>query len=132
MVTARTIAHKTQTKGLCKYIMIDAKEPEEKAMMAMMILACTIVLVLILKANFITKASGKRKKGRRELEGECWRKRLREGKEPLAKNNGIITATEYPWFLVKGKNLLVREVSVRLLLLALLEDQEQTNKALGI
>jgi hypothetical protein len=29
-------------------------------------------------------------------------------------------ATESPWFLVKGKNLLVREVSFRLLLLALL------------
>ncbi len=29
-------------------------------------------------------------------------------------------ATESPWFLVKGENLLVREVSFRLLLLALL------------
>jgi hypothetical protein len=29
-------------------------------------------------------------------------------------------ATESPWFLVKGKNLLVREVSFRLFLLALL------------
>jgi hypothetical protein len=42
-------------------------------------------------------------------------------------NNNIITATELPWFLVKGENLLVREVRVRLLLLALLEDQGQTN-----
>ncbi len=32
-----------------------------------------------------------------------------------------------PWFLVKGKKLSGEEVSVRLLLLALLEDQGQTN-----
>jgi hypothetical protein len=37
-------------------------------------------------------------------------------------------AMEWPWFLVKGENLLVREVSVRLPLLALLEDQGQTNR----
>jgi hypothetical protein len=46
----------------------------------------------------------------------------------MTNNNGVMTATELPWFLVKGGNLLVREVSVRLLLLALLEDQGQPNK----
>jgi hypothetical protein len=35
-------------------------------------------------------------------------------------NDGVITATESPWFLVRGKNLLVREVSFRLLQLTLL------------
>ncbi len=34
-----------------------------------------------------------------------------------------------PWILVKGENLLVREVSASLLLLALLMDQGQTNKS---
>jgi hypothetical protein len=38
-------------------------------------------------------------------------------------------ATESPWILVKSKNLLVREVSFSLLLLALLEDQGQTNNS---
>ncbi len=55
-------------------------------------------------------------------------KRSRERKETRDNNNGIITAAESPWFLVKGKNILVREVSIRLLLLALLEDQGQTNR----
>jgi hypothetical protein len=36
---------------------------------------------LISKVNFITEGSGEREKGRRGLEGECWRKRLRERKE---------------------------------------------------
>jgi hypothetical protein len=36
-------------------------------------------------------------------------------------------ATAPPWFLVKGKKPSGEEVSVRLLLLALLEDQGQTN-----
>jgi hypothetical protein len=45
----------------------------------------------------------------------------------MANNNGVMMGMESPWFLVKGKNLLVREVSARLLLLALLEDQGQTN-----
>ncbi len=58
-----------------------AKEPEEKAMTVMMILACTAGSVLILKANFITEASGEREKGRIGLEGECWRKCSRERKE---------------------------------------------------
>jgi hypothetical protein len=45
-----------------------------------------------------------------------------ERKKTRDNDDGINSATESPWFLVKGKNLLVREVSVRLLLLALLED----------
>jgi hypothetical protein len=45
----------------------------------------------------------------------------------MANNDGAMTATESPRFLVKGKNLLVREVNISLLLLALLEDQGQTN-----
>jgi hypothetical protein len=36
-------------------------------------------------------------------------------------------ATAPPWFLVKGKKSSGEEVSIRLLLLALLEDQGQTN-----
>ncbi len=57
---------------------------------------------------------------------------LRERKETRDNNNNIIMATVSPWFLVKGKNLLVREVSIRLLLLALLEDQGQTNRVLRL
>jgi hypothetical protein len=55
-------------------------------------------------------------------------KHSRDRKEIRDDNNGVNTPTESPWLLVKGKNLLVREVSVRLLLLTLLEDQGQTNK----
>ncbi len=51
----------------------------------------------------------------------------RERKEARDNNDGVMTATESIWFLLKGKNLLVREVCVRLLLHALLEDQGQTN-----
>ncbi len=47
-------------------------------------------------------------------------KRLLERKEPLDNHNGIMKATESPWFLVRASNLMVREVSIRLLLLALL------------
>jgi hypothetical protein len=46
----------------------------------------------------------------------------------MANNDGVMTAAESPWFLAKGENLPVREVSVRFLLLALLEDQGQTNR----
>jgi hypothetical protein len=53
------------------------------------------------------------------LEGECWR-RSRERKEPGTMPTTREKAMESPWFLVKGENLLVREVSFRLLLLALL------------
>ncbi len=35
----RAIAQQTQTKELCKYITIEAKEPEEKATTATMMLA---------------------------------------------------------------------------------------------
>ena len=34
-------------------------------------------------------------------------------KETRDNNSGVITATESPWFLVRGKHLLVREVSFR-------------------
>ncbi len=43
-----------------------------------------------------------------------------ERKETRDNNDGVIVATESPWFLVRGENLLVREVSFRLLQLALL------------
>ncbi len=46
-----------------------------------MMIACTTGSVLISKANFITKASDEREKGRRGLEGECWKKHSRERKE---------------------------------------------------
>jgi hypothetical protein len=59
-------------------------------------------------------------KKKKELEGECWR-RSRERKEPGTMPTTREKATESPWFLVKGENLLVREVSFRLLLLALLK-----------
>jgi hypothetical protein len=57
---------------------------------------------------------------RKGLKRECWR-RSRERKEPWIMPTTKQKATESPWFLVKGKNLLVREVSFSLLLLALLE-----------
>ncbi len=49
---------------------------------------------------------------------------MHERKEPVTIPMAREKATESPWVLVKGKNLLmVREVSFSLLLLALLEDQ---------
>ena len=61
-------------------------------------------------------------KGERKdmLKGECWINARVERKETRDNNGGVITATESPWFLVKGKNLLVREVNFSLLQLALL------------
>ena len=58
----------------------------------------------------MSKGGNKRKD---RLEGECWMKRSRERKETRDNNDGVRTATESPWFLVKGKNLMVREVSFR-------------------
>jgi hypothetical protein len=57
-MTAKTTAQKALTKGLCEQITIDARELEEKAMMAAMMVAWVTGLVLILKANFITEVSG--------------------------------------------------------------------------
>jgi hypothetical protein len=42
--------------------------------------------------------------------GRVLGRRSCERKEPLDNNDGIMKATESPWFLVKGKNILVREV----------------------
>ncbi len=66
-----------------------------------------------------------KKKG---LEGECWR-RSHERKEPGTMLMTREKVTESPWFLVKGKNLLVREVSFRLLLLALLNGPRTDQQA---
>jgi hypothetical protein len=47
------------------------------------------------------------------LEEECWCRRLRERKEPGTIPMARDEATESPWFLVKGVNLLVIEVSLK-------------------
>ena len=47
------------------------------------------------------------------LEGEGWRNASVERKETRDKNGGVIMAMESSWFLVRGENLLVREVSYR-------------------
>jgi hypothetical protein len=41
---------------------------------------------------------GRKKRARGRVLGKC----SHERKEPLDDNNGIMTATEFPWFLVKG------------------------------
>jgi hypothetical protein len=47
-------------------------------------------------------------------EEECWCRCSRERKEPGTIITAREKATESPWFFVKGKNLLMREVSLSL------------------
>jgi hypothetical protein len=58
-----------------------ASDPEEKAMTAIMMLACVTGSVFILKTNFMSK-TGRKTEGRRKkgLERECWSQRSRERK----------------------------------------------------
>ncbi len=106
--------------------MIEASAPEEKATTAMMMEAWVAGSVLISKTSFMEEDGNGRKKG---LEGECWKNARVRGRQPgKIRTTAFTTATESPWCLVKGENLMVREVSSSfLLLLALLEDQGQTN-----
>ncbi len=67
--------------------------------------------VLISKTtNFMSKGGNERED---RLEGECWMKCSRNRKETRDNNDGVSMVTESPLFLVKGKNLVVREVSSR-------------------
>ena len=79
--------------------------------MAMMMLACVTGSVLISKTSFMGRRGsndGRNLKKGRRLEGECWRSSY-ERKEPGTMAPAYVTAS--PWFLVKGENLVVREVS---------------------
>ena len=67
---ARRIAQKTQTEWLLEYTAIVAREPDEKAMTEMIILACVTGSVLISKTNFMSKPAGRRKEeGRKGSKG---------------------------------------------------------------
>ncbi len=95
---------------------IEASAPEKNAAMAMMIEAWVTGSVLISKMSFMEEDVNERKKG---LEVECWKNTRVRGRLPGTRTTAFTTtATESPsWCLVKGKNLMVREVSSRLLLL---------------
>jgi hypothetical protein len=48
-----------------------AREPEEKATTAILMIACVIGSVFILKANFMLRANGQGRKRKNGLKGEC-------------------------------------------------------------
>jgi hypothetical protein len=58
----------------------------------------------------------------------CGESTCARGRKPGTVTTAKATAMAPPWFLVKGKRPSGEEVSIRLLLLALLEDQIQTNR----